>query len=105
MQYHDDMTVSNFTTRSRSSPRRWIDPPLVSSPAERLHEHPMLHRLLAQRGIHSVAGAADFLDHSPVSIPDPFRLADMDRAVERVTRAIESGERIAIFGDYDVDGI
>lgn len=38
-------------------------------------------------------------------MPDPFSLIDMERAVDRIVSAVYSGEKIAIMGDYDVDGV
>lgn len=65
---------------------------------------PVLARLLALRGV-SVAEAADYLSpRLKKLLPDPSLLKDMDRAVARVANALEKGERIAVFGDYDVDG-
>ena len=65
---------------------------------------PLTAMVLAGRGLSDPAGARESLGcDSP--LPDPFLLGDMDRAAERVRRAIENKERIAVFGDYDVDGI
>ena len=56
------------------------------------------------RGV-TLAEAADYLDpRLKKFLPDPNVLTDMDRAVARVAAALEKGERIAVFGDYDVDG-
>lgn len=61
-------------------------------------------RLLAARGI-GVQHVADFLAPSLRALmPDPSSLADMDRAADRLARAVRDGERVAVFGDYDVDG-
>lgn len=62
-------------------------------------------RLLCQRGIVSPGEAARFLKPSLDHLHDPFALADMGVAVERVLAAISRKERVAIHGDYDVDGI
>src|SRR6185437_8144993 len=65
---------------------------------------PALARLLVARGV-AAADAADYL--SPTLkryLPDPATLKDMDKAVARTLRAVEGGERIAVWGDYDVDG-
>ena len=65
---------------------------------------PLTAMVLAGRGLSDPAGARESLGcDSP--LPDPFLLGDMDRAAERVRRAIQNKERIAVFGDYDVDGI
>ncbi len=64
----------------------------------------LLARILAGRGV-GVADAARYLDPTLRELmPDPSALTDMDAAVDRMARAIEAGEQIAIFGDYDVDG-
>jgi len=65
---------------------------------------PVLARLLALRGV-TVAQAADYLaPRLKTLLPDPLVLKDMDAAVARVSRALADGTRIAVFGDYDVDG-
>ncbi|WP_416799220.1 single-stranded-DNA-specific exonuclease RecJ [Ciceribacter azotifigens] len=70
-----------------------------------LHGMPeILARVLAGRGV-GVDEAPAFLDPTIRSLmPDPATLTDCDAAAERIVRAIAAGERIAIFGDYDVDG-
>jgi single-stranded-DNA-specific exonuclease len=61
-------------------------------------------RLLARRGI-ALEGAERFLNPLLRDVlPDPSHLKDMDRAVARIVAAVEAGEPIAVFGDYDVDG-
>jgi single-stranded-DNA-specific exonuclease len=60
---------------------------------------------LVNRGIGTPEAARRFLDPSGEDLHDPFRLRDLDRAVERVLRAIDADERILVHGDYDVDGI
>ena len=60
--------------------------------------------LLWQRGI-APQDASAFLNPLSQPLADPFALVDMDKAVARILRAIDQGERIAIFGDYDCDGI
>jgi single-stranded-DNA-specific exonuclease len=105
VKYHATMTDKLASQRARTAPRQWVDPPEVSDLSERLHHHPLLHRLLALRGLRTAAEAAAFLNSSPADLPDPFHLVDMELAVERITRAIVDAERIAIYGDYDVDGI
>ncbi len=62
-------------------------------------------RLLTIRGLHDADEARRFLAPALDHLLDPFRLADMDRAVTRLERAIAARERIAVHGDYDVDGI
>ena len=66
---------------------------------------PIGARLLVQRGFRDVAAAQQFLHPTLTELHDPFALTDMSIAVERILRAIRTGERIAIHGDYDDDGI
>lgn len=65
---------------------------------------PILSRLLVQRGITSPEEAHRFFKPSLDDLHDPFLMADMDKAVKRLTNAIHHKERILIYGDYDVDG-
>jgi single-stranded-DNA-specific exonuclease len=60
---------------------------------------------LVNRGFGEADLARRFLDPTLEDLHDPFLLQDIDRAVVRIERAIESGERILVHGDYDVDGI
>jgi single-stranded-DNA-specific exonuclease len=63
-----------------------------------------LARVLAGRGV-TQETVASYLDPTlRASMPDPLTLQDMETAVDRLVRAIETGEQIALFGDYDVDG-
>ncbi len=64
----------------------------------------LVARLLIGRG-HSIESARQFLAARLADLPDPFLLPDMDKAVARLQAAIVNGEKIAIHGDYDVDGI
>lgn len=73
--------------------------------ANELKVSPVTARLLAIRGLTDPDEAARFLNPSLDQLYDPFKLTDLDRAADRVTKAIASGERIAVHGDYDVDGI
>ena len=71
---------------------------------EQLHLSPFVARLLIGRE-YSLDSARQFLDARLADLPDPFLLPDMDVAVTRLHAAIEKGEKIAVHGDYDVDGI
>ena len=65
---------------------------------------PVLARLLVQRGIGTFQEARAFFRPSLDNLHDPFLMKDMDKAVERVETAVRSGEKILVYGDYDVDG-
>jgi single-stranded-DNA-specific exonuclease len=67
--------------------------------------HPTIARLLCLRGLGDAEAASRFLHPTLEHLHDPFRLADMDKAVPRLERALAQREKIAIHGDYDVDGI
>lgn len=85
--------------RSRSENDR-----LAQAIAQRLGLPELVGRLLAGRAV-ALEDCERYLDPTLRDhLPDPSRLADMDRAAARLARAVIDGERIAIFGDYDVDG-
>lgn len=65
---------------------------------------PLTAAVLASRGLDDPKAAHAFLEPE-TSLVDPFALCDMDRAVERVALALQQGEKICVYGDYDVDGI
>lgn len=88
----------------RVRPRQWIDPETVPLDIESLHDHKLLHALLYRRGLRNRTDATSFLAADLRQTIDPYCLPDFDRAVERIAAAIRNGERIGIFGDYDVDG-
>src|SRR5579871_3789464 len=90
------------------SGRRWvaraIDARLALALAQRLELPEIVGRLLAQRGVGLDEAEAYLAPTLRAQLPDPSGFRDMDRAAERLARAIQGGEEIAIFGDYDVDG-
>ena len=66
---------------------------------------PLLSAVLALRGIRTVAEARELLDGGLTCLHDPMQMQGMARAVLRIRRAIERKEAVAVYGDYDVDGI
>ena len=64
----------------------------------------LIARVLAGRGVKPEAAQRHLDPTLRDLMPDPFCLRDMEAATERLRRAVECGERVAIFGDYDVDG-
>ncbi len=89
--------------------RFWQDVPDAQGDVRRLADalrvSDITATLLCQRGFSDPDVARQFLSPSLGDLVDPFLLADMSRAVDRVLRAIAQGERIAVHGDYDVDGV
>ena len=65
----------------------------------------LVSSVLASRGVSCPEQATEFLTQETTLVHSPFLMKDMDKAVARIDRALSDGERIAIFGDYDVDGI
>ncbi|MDL2215272.1 single-stranded-DNA-specific exonuclease RecJ [Dysgonomonas sp. OttesenSCG-928-M03] len=72
--------------------------------AQKLNIHPALCQLLIQRDILSVEEAEKFFYPSLKDLHDPFLLPDMDKAINRIEKALGQKERILVYGDYDVDG-
>ena len=77
----------------------------ASALAAALGVAPIVAQLLCQRGLSDPEAAARFLDPTLDQLHDPMRLADMRVAVDRIMAAIARRERIAVHGDYDVDGV
>lgn len=77
----------------------------VKSLADALGILPTTAKLLFTRGLRTAEEATVFLRQAETSLHDPFMLKDIERAVARILEALEKGERIAIYGDYDVDGV
>ncbi len=93
------------------SHRRWQlrqtepRPELVNELATRLRINPLTAQIMALRGICDADSGEEFLHANLSRLPDPDLLPDMNIACQRIEQALSRGERIAIHGDYDVDGI
>ena len=72
--------------------------------AQALNVEDFVAQLLVQRGIETFEDAKNFFRPSLDHLHDPYLMKDMQKAVERIEKAIENQERILVFGDYDVDG-
>lgn len=88
--------------------RRWAarlaDERLALAMAQKYSLPDAICRLLAARNV-ELDAVTDFLDPTLRKfLPDPSHLRDMDAAIERLVRAVKAGEKIVVFGDYDVDG-
>lgn len=88
---------------------RWIleqpDRACVEQLQREDHLSPLFAVLLANRGVTTPADAHRYLSPSPADLFDPLLLPDVGVAAERLHRAVRQGERVMLFGDYDVDGI
>ncbi|HZQ06267.1 MAG TPA: single-stranded-DNA-specific exonuclease RecJ [Anaerolineae bacterium] len=94
------------------SKRRWLlAPPAPVSFIARFPEFPpLVAQIFYNRGVHTLAHAQQFVNGIDESDPvqlgqDPFQLRGMNQAVERIRRAIRDGEAIAVYGDFDADGV
>ena len=88
---------------------RWIhkpkpDPEKTALLASALQVDPLVAGLLVQRNIYGFEEARLFFRPELAHLHDPFLMQDMELAVRRIEEAIEQGERILVYGDYDVDG-
>ena len=93
-------------TSAHRGPAQWILPPDRDTTGLRTTTlPPVIARLLVGRGIDNSQKLRTFL-HPPHRLPyDPLRLPGMDAAVRRIYRAVQGVETVAVFGDFDVDGI
>ncbi len=78
--------------------KQWIFP-------EERHDEDIVRTILRSRGIVDREAAEEFLSDSPQLTYDPFLMKNMQEAVERIAAALEKGEHICIYGDYDADGV
>ena len=89
--------------------QRWIYKPtpsedLIDSISSSLGFGYLASKILVMRGIDAYPKAREFFKPKSSDIHNPFLMADMQKAVQRIATAIENGEKILVFGDYDVDG-
>ena len=89
--------------------KRWVvkpqgNPKAVAAMAAATGISPVLDNILVQRGIDTLEKAKKFFNPQLSDLHDPFLMKDMDKAVERVERAVRNREKIMVYGDYDVDG-
>jgi len=86
----------------------WIEPQQIEVPPvlrDAIDGHPLVAQLLAQKGISSLDEARAFLDPRQYSPTSPYELPGMEAAVRRLVQALQNGEQVVVWGDFDVDGI
>jgi single-stranded-DNA-specific exonuclease len=90
-----------------TSSKRWIIPPLITPEADAALSAfpPILRQILFNRGYATDADARAYLNAKPNFNSDPFQMTGMREATDRIQLAIQNHEPIAIYGDYDVDGV
>lgn len=89
--------------------KRWVfkekpDSGIIQKLSQEINVSTAIASILAQRGVDSFDTAKYFFRPTLGQLHDPFLMKDMDKAVERVIKAIENDEHILVYGDYDVDG-
>src|SRR5947209_6944801 len=89
--------------------KRWLikeqgDKDTIERLSKELNISKLLGNLLVQRRISTFEEAKKFFRPSISDLHDPFLMKDMDKAVARIEQAMEEGQRILVYGDYDVDG-
>ncbi|MCB0161249.1 MAG: hypothetical protein KDD83_24110, partial [Caldilineaceae bacterium] len=86
--------------------KHWqIHPPAPDAFFSGVPEHPLLAQVLYNRGVRTPEDVAQFLSVSDLVVDNPYRLRDMVPAVQRILQAIETGEIICVYGDFDADGV
>ncbi len=91
------------------SSKRWKFKPLPSETkvqelAKSINVNTYLATILVQRGVETFEEAKDYFRPKIEELHDPFLMKNMERAVDRISKAIQNKEKILIYGDYDVDG-
>ncbi len=90
------------------SRKKWItthvDKEIVAQVAENHGLDPFTALIVASRGITEYEDVEEFFDYD-FSFCDPYLIVDMEKCVDRINLALENGERICVFGDYDADGV
>ncbi|MDA3616302.1 single-stranded-DNA-specific exonuclease RecJ [Polluticaenibacter yanchengensis] len=88
--------------------KRWkilkADQEKVATLSNALKINPAICKILVQRGLEDFEQSRDFFRPKIGHLHSPWLMKDMDKAVERITRAITNNEKILVYGDYDVDG-
>src|SRR5215216_3434936 len=87
--------------------KRWVVAPPITEQADQalVKFPPILKQIVFNRGLATDAEARAFLKAEPNADTDPFQLTGMQATVDRICYALQHNEPVAIYGDYDVDGV
>lgn len=102
MQNQNEKKEKNWILKSTDSPELAEK---VAKIAAALGINPVVARLLYNRGYKDEAAAKSFIYMESEMLSDPFKMKDIDAAIDGIREAIENGEKITVYGDYDVDGV
>ena len=108
-----DWFVYKMLINEKTKEKKWIlksertpqGDATIAEIARSLGLNPILARLLYNRGYHDQHAAKAFLYMESEMLSNPFDMIDMDKGVARIERAVKNGEKITVYGDYDVDGV
>src|SRR5689334_10809046 len=98
------MIAESLFVEKRWTVKELANAELVAELSRSLNINKTLASLLVNKNITTFEEAKKFFRPTIEDLHDPFLMKDMDKAVERIERAISGGEKILIYGDYDVDG-
>src|SRR5689334_21653234 len=98
------MLAESTLTEKRWALKQPGNPELVSALSLALNINATLASLLVNKNIKTFEEAKKFFRPTITDLHDPFLMKDMDKAIDRIEKAIAGGEKILIYGDYDVDG-
>ena len=102
MKNFNETKEKNWILRSIDSPENDV---AVHNIAMELGINPIVAKLLFNRGYTDAASAKAFIYMETETLPSPFEMKDIDKGIERLKKAVDSGEKITVYGDYDVDGV
>ena len=100
------MPTTASPTDTLIAAKRWtLYPPAPEKFIAETNEHALLAQVLHNRGLRTASDVAAFLARADAVRENPYRLRDMVPAVQRLVKAIERGEIICVYGDFDADGV
>ena len=102
MQNQNEKKEKNWVLKSTDTPELAEK---VSQIASALGINPVVARLLYNRGYKDSSAAKSFIYMESEMLSDPFKMKDIDAAIEGIKAAVSAGEKITVYGDYDVDGV